>query len=146
MSDRSVVNDHLDRAAIQTKSKLEWLLSLEEVPITLNFHYFSEYKSKFLAEYKGCKNGDNNLLSKLKQAETITHSVLSPNSKAFGGDQNDAVKRALSALNELGITSKPTDLARLLPPDPMEPALQIMASVRAYFQGELRLLCIVSLY
>ena len=145
-SDRTIINDHLDRAAVQVKSKLEWLLSLEEVSITLNFHYFSEYKSKFLAEYKGWRS-DNNLLSKLKWAETIMHSVPSWSAK-IGVDQNrdNMIKRALSALNELGLMPKPTDLARLLLPDPMEPALQIMASVCAYFQGELELLCVVSLH
>jgi len=41
----------------------------------------------------------------------------------------------LSSLPHIGITgTQATDLAKLFPPDPMEPALNIMAGVRAYFQ------------
>ena len=44
--------------------------------------------------------------------------------------------RAITGINALGIHSvRPTDLARLLPSDRMEPAIEIMADVRAYFQG-----------
>jgi hypothetical protein len=43
----------------------------------------------------------------------------------------------LSNLVKLGFTGlKAEDLAKLLAPDEMEPALNIMADVRAYFQGE----------
>ena len=52
--------------------------------------------------------------------------------------QDDSVKKALSALAELGINVQPEDLPKLLPADPMEAAIAIMASVRAYFQGAYR--------
>jgi len=138
-----VVNDHLDRAAIQAKAKIEWLLSLEQVPATLNTHYFSDYKDKFLAFYRA-RRSNNDLMSKLKQAETTTQiqstsMQQSPNKRmaAFGSSetsQREAIYKALSALSELGIQVKATDLAKLSPPDPMEQALHIMASVRGYFQ------------
>ncbi|KAG6382183.1 hypothetical protein JVT61DRAFT_833 [Boletus reticuloceps] len=118
-----IVNDHLDRAAIQTKAKIEWLLSLEQVPTTLNTHYFSDYKDKFLAFYRARRN-NNDLMSKLKQAETTTQmqsTSMQPSpskrTSTFGSSdpsQRDAIYKALSALSEL--------------------ALHIMASVRGYFQ------------
>ena len=47
-----------------------------------------------------------------------------------------SVKSALASLAAIGLPGvKAEDLAKLLPPDRMEPALMIMADVRAYFQG-----------
>ena len=48
---------------------------------------------------------------------------------------DDGIKKALAALAEIGINSRAEDLPKLLPADPMEAAIAIMASVRAYFQG-----------
>ena len=48
-----------------------------------------------------------------------------------------ATAKVLSGLAELGISGvTEEDLPKLLPPDRMEPALVIMADVRAYFQGK----------
>lgn len=47
----------------------------------------------------------------------------------------DSSAKVLSGLQEIGISSKATDLPKLLPSDPMEPALHIMATVCAHFQG-----------
>ena len=42
----------------------------------------------------------------------------------------------MSGLSDIGINGvTPADLAKLLPPDRFSPALEIMAEVRAYFQG-----------
>ena len=47
-----------------------------------------------------------------------------------------SVKNALASLAAIGLSGvKAEDLPKLLPPDQMEPALIIMADVRAYFQG-----------
>ena len=47
------------------------------------------------------------------------------------------VRKVLAGLREMGLTQvKAEDIAKLLPPDKMEPALHIMSDVRAYFQGE----------
>lgn len=52
--------------------------------------------------------------------------------------KQDAVKKVLSGLAEMGMTGvTEDDLPKLLPADGMEPALAIMADVRAYFQGTL---------
>jgi hypothetical protein len=46
----------------------------------------------------------------------------------------NAVMAGLADLGFHGLTA--ADLAKLLPPDEMEPAINIMAEVRAYFQGQ----------
>ena len=46
------------------------------------------------------------------------------------------ITKVLTGLAEIGMSGiEPEQLPRLLPPDRMEPALVIMAEVRAYFQG-----------
>lgn len=48
----------------------------------------------------------------------------------------NAMVQVMAGLPQIGITgTQPVDLAKLAPLDPMEPALNIMAGVRAYFQG-----------
>ncbi|KAH7929544.1 hypothetical protein BV22DRAFT_1102356 [Leucogyrophana mollusca] len=122
----SIVNEHLDRAAATTKEKIEWLLQLEKSPTTLNDHYYSDYKDKFLSFYKGLLRGGDDLSKKLEDYKAPTSNYSSP--------FQIAVAKVTSGLSEMGITAKPTDIPKMLPIDPMEPALAIMAGVRAYFQ------------
>jgi hypothetical protein len=142
-----IVNDHLDRAATRTKLMIEWLLSVEQVPTTLNTHYFSDYRDKFLAYYRAWRNDNDLLVSKLKRTKTVNHLPSPPGapSTQTHQDTQSVVNHILSGLSEIGISVKATELAKLLPPDPMEPALNIMASVRAYFQGGFSVSCIVLL-
>ncbi|KAF8551404.1 hypothetical protein OG21DRAFT_1478160 [Imleria badia] len=115
-----IVNDHLDEAADRTKQKIQWLVDLEGNPTTLNTHYYSDYKDKFLSHYKAARD-DGDLPTKLRAHRRSPDFELS-------------INKVLSKLNEIGISAKATDLPKLLPPDPKEAALNIMASVRAYFQ------------
>lgn len=115
-----IVNDHLDVAAEKTKEKIQWLLDLERNPTTLNTHYFSDYKDKFLSFYKASRD-QTDLAIKLNRDRHM---------------YNNSINKVLSGLNEIGISAQANDLPKLLPPDPVEAALNIMASVRAYFQGK----------
>ncbi|KAG1731844.1 P-loop containing nucleoside triphosphate hydrolase protein [Suillus paluster] len=108
------------------KGKVDWLLELEKMPTTLNVHYYSDYKDKFLAYYKGCRD-EGELIRKLQNYKAPS---ASPHKEAF----QIGVNKALAGLNEAGISVHASDLLKLLPVDPMEPALVIMAGVRAYFQ------------
>lgn len=125
-----IVNEHLDNAAKQAKDKINWLLELEKSPTTLNVHYYSNYKTKFLGYYKGCRD-QGELTTKLQnyRAPTTVH----PN-PVHGQAFQQAVHKALSGLTEAGLSVQASDISKLLPVDPMEPALLIMAGVRAYFQ------------
>ena len=50
--------------------------------------------------------------------------------------QPTGIAKIMAGLAEIGMSGvKPEELSRLFPSDSMEPALVIMAEVRAYFQG-----------
>lgn len=84
-----------------------------------------------MSYYKGARElGENSsLLTNLQSYKPHTHPQLAT------GFTN-SMSKAMSGLTEVGFSGlKPTDLPKLLPADPYEPALNIMAGVRAYFQG-----------
>ncbi|KAI6010933.1 P-loop containing nucleoside triphosphate hydrolase protein [Pisolithus orientalis] len=116
-----IVYDHLDLAAARAKEKMDWLLQVERAPATLNTHYYSDYRDKFLAYYRGCRDDNRGIMSNIRKLATDRNRV-------------ETVNKALSSLKELGISTQVDDLARLIPSDPLEVALGIMASVRGYFQ------------
>ncbi|KAI6010935.1 P-loop containing nucleoside triphosphate hydrolase protein [Pisolithus orientalis] len=68
-------------------------------------------------------------------AEDNNYDLMS-NIRKLATDRNrvETVNKALSSLTELGISTQVDDLTRLLPSDPLEVALGIMASVQGYFQ------------
>lgn len=89
----------------------------------MNEHYFMEYRSKFLAHYKEAR-----LKSKSQFIQNLEN--------RDDGDMMQAMNDAISSLTRMGLEAANASLlANLLPPDPMEPAIGIMADVRAYFQG-----------
>ena len=91
---RSIVNEVLTECHAATLKKIDWLLEMEATAtFTLNEHYFSDYRQKFLESYRSARAGEN-----AKGEEDLRPEEL---------------------------------IAR----DRFEPALQIMASVRGYFQG-----------
>lgn len=110
--------------------QLDWLLQIESRPYTLNTHYYADYKDKFLSFYRGSR--------KTGSSAGLVQNLQSYDPDDSGDDAfQEAVTEIMSALPQLGITgTQAIDLTKLLPSDPMEPALAIMAGVRAYFQGE----------
>ena len=113
--------------------QIHWLQEIEKRPRTLNDHYYSDYKDKFLSMYRGGRqtssNGDTvKMLAKFAKNQ----SSLKRNSPEFVENAN----KILAGLTEMGLNIKAPELLKLLPPDPFEPALHIMATVRDYFQGE----------
>ena len=103
------------------------LQEMEKSPFTRNEHYLADYREKFLTHYKALRRKDSN--SFVTQLDAHGQS---------GGD--DAFKQtlnaAMSSIQSLGFHNfKPEDIPRLLPADPYEPAIEIMADVRAYVQG-----------
>ncbi|KAG6329012.1 hypothetical protein ID866_10077, partial [Astraeus odoratus] len=110
-----IMHEHLDKAATRSRERLDWLLQLESSPATFNTHYYFDYKNKFLAFYKACRHNEN-------AAQKIWTT------------KQKGVNEAIAALSAIGIHVQPVDLPKLLPSDPMDPALNVMASVRAYFQ------------
>ncbi|KAI0782953.1 P-loop containing nucleoside triphosphate hydrolase protein [Abortiporus biennis] len=126
----NIVTDYIKLRSEQASERLIWLLQLEMQPATLNTHYFKDYRDKFLSYYRACRwdrGGKNSLTSQLQN--------YSPPSGYHPNQFNDCTSKALSGVAGIGISGiEPTDLAKLLPADKYEPALHIMAEVRAYFQ------------
>jgi hypothetical protein len=92
----------------------------------------SDYKDKFLAHYKGHRE-------KYERSD-IMGAIQSYNSNAsvvyLSTSQPAGIAKIMAGLAEIGMSGiKPEELPRLFPSDSMEPALMIMAEVRAYFQG-----------
>lgn len=192
----TIVQQHIDECYDRARERVQWLRQLESAPFTLNTHYLSDYKEKFLAYYKGAREqltqpqhtnietSSQNLLS-FSQSQTVKPSEGSKPNDATGSSSSkfsftlvptslpptpdlafpppkapvfpptavtalfppppvsqdqaraEALKKVLSGLAELGMSGiTEADLPKLLPSDRMEPALGIMADVRAYFQGE----------
>jgi len=91
---RSIVDEVLAECHTSTLNKIDWLLEMEAAAtFTLNEHYFSDYRQKFLDSYRKARAEENKR-----------------------GDED----------------LRPEEL---IARDRFEPALQIMASVRGYFQG-----------
>jgi hypothetical protein len=128
---RVIVTEHMKKCGVRTKEKIQWLMDIEKRPYTLNSHYYSDYKDKFLSFYRGRRQASNGnqLMANLKGYNPPTKHQSSTSFEA-------GMVQILTGLPQVGITgTNAVDLAKLLPPDPMEPALNIMAGVRAYFQG-----------
>ena len=128
-SNRTVVNDFITSSSEDTLARIRWFLELEWRPRTLNEAYYSDYRDRFVGHYKGWRpvRGD-------QERTTLTQRIADANKDA---NFQQSLTDALSALTRMGLHSTtPTDLAKLLPPDPYDAAIEIMASVRAYFQGK----------
>ena len=123
-SDSGIVLAHLRALSEETFKRITLLLEAELEPFTRNQHYFSDYRSKFLGYYKGVRQAS--------QSNDFIRNLDSPSSSSF----RDALTKTLTGLTEMGLQNvSPAALARVLPQDPMEEGIEIMADVRAYFQG-----------
>jgi len=121
-----------------TQERVAWVLALEDRPFSLNTHYLANYRAKFLAYYKGAREQDRNadLMSAIQGYSPPVPSSIFRTKPGYMEPSPTGIARVLAGLVEIGIHGvKPEDLAKLIPPDGMEPALVIMADVRAYFQG-----------
>lgn len=104
-------------------------MELEALPFTLNQHYLSDYKEKFLAHFKAAREEDI-------RGGVTKHVQAFKASDPVDGNEECGVPKVLSGLTEMGITgTQPEDIYKILPGDKMFPAINIMANVRAYFQG-----------
>ncbi|KIY48836.1 hypothetical protein FISHEDRAFT_42554 [Fistulina hepatica ATCC 64428] len=130
-----LMQEHLKHRLEETRTYIEWLFELEQRPFTLNTHYLSDYKSKFLAHYKGIRRSGAN--ASLMNAITNYKKQVgnAGNNRSVETRQTYTIAKILSHLASLGVAGiDAPDLPRVLPPDEMEPAMIIMADVRAYFQ------------
>jgi hypothetical protein len=117
------------------QSLIAKLIALEnDGPLTLNAHYLADYKSKFFSYYKTAREE--------KQNPDLARAIASFKPDVAATDQFGnrlpltGIAQALGGLAGVGLGAvTAADLVKLLPPDRFDPALNIMADVRAYFQG-----------
>jgi Dynamin GTPase effector domain len=129
------MKDHIEKCADAAARRIDSLLEEEKEPFTMNDHYFMELHSKFFAYYREARLRDRSqFIRNLENRDD--------------GDVMAAMSETLCSLTKMGLEQADASLlANLLPPDPMDPAIEIMADVRAYFQGSLGIfLLLVRLY
>lgn len=129
-----------------TQALISKLIRLEQDgPLTLNEHYLADYKDKFLSYYKGARERNRNptlakAIASVMPATAIASFMLptpDDGDQSYDEEPPAPIARILSNLASIGLDAvRPEDLAKLLAPDKMDPALNIMADVRAYFQGK----------
>ena len=128
------MQQHVTKCLEHAEERVSWLLALEDRPFTMNNHYLSDYRNKFLAHYRSARESyqQPDLMRTIQ-----SFSISQARQLNFGMQvQPTGVAKVIASLAEMGMSGvKAEDLAKLLPPDKMEPALEIMADVRAYFQG-----------
>jgi hypothetical protein len=113
---------HIQKCADTAAQHIGYLLADEHEPFTLNVRQYTEYRTNFLGHYK--------------RERLMAISQVMKNLDPDTSKMKLALDEAISSLARLGLHSvNPLSLAALLPPDPMETGLGIMADVRAYFQG-----------
>ncbi|KAH8110474.1 P-loop containing nucleoside triphosphate hydrolase protein [Phellopilus nigrolimitatus] len=131
---RSEVQQLLERLGDHTKLSIDKLLEQESTAFTLNAHCLARYKDDFLAYYKGCRQMESNNVA-MEHVQEYTR-LSSSTGIDLNTISNHPVSRILSGLNTMNIRDvKASDLLKLLPKDPYEPALELMAIVSAYYQG-----------
>ncbi|KAI0740579.1 P-loop containing nucleoside triphosphate hydrolase protein [Earliella scabrosa] len=126
----AIITDFIISAADSTLERIKWFLALETRPRTLNEPYYCGYRNRFLGHYKGWRPKGDQPRSSLTQRinEALSGSGADP--QLMG-----TINNVLSGLTNMGLHgTQATDLAKLLPPDPHDSAIEIMACTRAYFQ------------
>lgn len=125
------MHEHLGQCLSEAKKKVEWLMKIQRDPFTLNNHYLMDYKAKFLTYYRRVRED-----SKKSDIDLGGKRLFDSFPPAEVAPTNENVAHALSALAKLGYHGlKAEDLGKLLGHQNMEPAMEVMATVRAYFQG-----------
>jgi len=118
------MHKHLQVCLEMAIAKVLWLLDLEQAhPFSLNTHYLSDYKTKFLTFYRA-----------ERQSHEQTGISLAYALASF--QSSPGLIKVMEGFAAMGLSDiKANDLKKLIPEDEMDPALMIMADVRAYFQG-----------
>ncbi|KAF9555054.1 hypothetical protein CPC08DRAFT_643464 [Agrocybe pediades] len=137
---RSILQTHIKQCLDRAEGHINYLIEMEELPFSLNTHYLTDYKSKFMSHYRAAREKYEraDVIRAIEEYNRSRQSSASPgpSRKApTASAEPTGIAKALAGLAEAGLSGVVAeDLSKLLPPDRMEPALHIMADVRAYFQ------------
>lgn len=138
LRNRSIIRDELRTLRNRTIQRLYNLFNVEGLPFTLNHTYLKEYKDKFLQHYKEIRRrsrGQDLVVRRLAGTGSPEPELDGTTQQGAHEGHSKDLTTLVETLQKLGLPCTPADLHRLLPEDECEPALDIMASVRAYFQG-----------
>ncbi|KAL5504501.1 hypothetical protein ACEPAH_7162 [Sanghuangporus vaninii] len=125
------IQELLKKVGEQTETHMDHLFQREETPFTLNSVYLNQYKNDFLAYYKSCRQRD---LNGIAMDHIQDYTQLESSSANASAMKDNAVGQILSNLNKINIRDvKASDLPKLHR-DPFDAALEVMATVSAYYQ------------
>jgi len=127
-----VIQQQIHRCVVYSKKRLDAQFEMECEHYTQNEPFFYDCRDRYLTRYKSLFRESlqqDTILEKLLDCARMGEPLMLQT--PFGAKVHAIIK----ALDELGIIGRqPTDLGKLLPNDNLDPALEIMAEVRAYFQ------------
>ncbi|EGN94811.1 hypothetical protein SERLA73DRAFT_162866 [Serpula lacrymans var. lacrymans S7.3] len=128
----SIIQQQTFKCVVAAKKRLDAQYDMEREHYTQNEAFYFDCRDKFVTRYRSLFRESlqqNTVFDKLLECSKMGESLMLQT--PFGAK----VHAVLAGLEELGITSRqPTELGKLLPNDNLDPALEIMAEVRAYFQ------------
>ncbi|KAF6746773.1 P-loop containing nucleoside triphosphate hydrolase protein [Ephemerocybe angulata] len=144
---KAILHTHLSECFARAENRIRWFIQVEGLPFTLNQHYLSDYKDKFLSYYKAAREEElrgnvHEQINSFKRSKRVSRRKGTSSSGSLFAVSSDAesttppgISKVLLGLSEMGIAgTEPEDIYKILPPDEMTPAINIMADVRAYFQ------------
>ncbi|KAH9925885.1 P-loop containing nucleoside triphosphate hydrolase protein [Epithele typhae] len=122
----AIASDFVQKSAEETLARIHWFLALERRPRTMNEVHYADYRQRFLGHYKAWRPRDTQPPLAQRIAEAAA---------ANDGDDKAALNDVLSGLARLGHGgAQAVDIAKIGAADEYDAALEIMASVRGYFQ------------
>jgi hypothetical protein len=133
---RGVIDVHLKECLERTQDATKLLLKLERSGHTRNDRYYREFKDKFLSHFKLHRE----LASQSTLLRDLTH-MASPNGPQPHAPFTNQINSAISSLGKAGFSGVDVlQLAKLLPSQLSDPALEDMAAASAGFEGAFHLI------
>ncbi|KAF4621477.1 hypothetical protein D9613_001040 [Agrocybe pediades] len=129
---RSILQTHIKQCLDRAEGHINYLIEMEELPFSLNTHYLTDYKSKFMSHYRAAREKYEraDVIRAIEEYNRSRQSSASPSlskKSTYGVAEPTGIAKALAGLAEAGLSGVVAeDLSKLLPPDRMEPALHIM--------------------
>ncbi|KAG9123954.1 hypothetical protein FRC07_013378 [Ceratobasidium sp. 392] len=122
----AIVADRIMGCREHADSQTEFALNIENnQTFTTNVHYLADYKEKFAGYYmsvRKAQQGEDKFVKGLMEGLGVDT------------DFSRSMAEVLANLSKMGVSTEPSNLAKLLGSDPNEDVIDIMAEVRAYYQ------------
>jgi hypothetical protein len=125
---RSIVAERIVGCREYADAQTQFLIHIENnQTFTTNTHYLADYKEKFTTYYKSVRKDQE---GKTSFVEGVV--------QGLGGETDFAksLSEVIAHLTKMGLSVDPQELIKLMDSDVDEDVIDIMAEVRAYYQGE----------